>query len=288
MRHQYKRERSEFWITIHENENDSYTITTTEKYIIIINRFFPLLQMISPKGWTESNMYPGLYNLWLPTGVCSPATIEDFMSWCERVTQDVLWLGKNKNIATFFEDELDFCIASDFNYHYGADRTEMGEAEYNLKYNIHNLSASEKSAYLDFVMNRMLESARYIPVHKGGEWVVSPMPATVTGRDKLAWQMAENLAEHMGFELIVPHLCCEKPEMKKLAIEEKINVWNNIYNSGNVTIEDDIMRKNVILFDDLYQSGTTMWQYARFLKELGAKSVWGLVCVKSLKDSDNK
>ena len=288
MRHQYKRERSEFWITIHENENDSYTITTIEKYIIIINRFFPLLQMISPKGWTESNMYPGLYNLWLPTGVCGRATIEDFMSWCERVTQDVLWLGKNKNIATFFDEELDFCIASDFNYHYGAGRTEMGEAEYNLKYNIHNLSVGQESEYIDFIMNRMLESARYIPVHKGGKWVLSPMPATMAGRDKLAWQIAENLAEHMGLEFIVPHLCYEKPQMKNLSIEEKINVWNNIYNSGNVTIEDDIMRKNVILIDDLYQSGTTMWQYAGFLKELGAKSVWGLVCVKSLKDSDNK
>lgn len=288
MRHQYKRERSEFWITIHENENDSYTITTPEKYTVLINYFFPLLKEISPKGWTESNTYPGLYNLWLPAGVCGRVTMGRFMNWCECVTKDVLWLGKNKNIGAFFGDELDFCIASDFNYNYGEDRTKMGEAEYNLKYNTHNLSPRKESEYMDFMLDRMLECVKYIPTHRRGEWIVSAMPATVAGRDKLAWQLAESLADTLEMDFVEPLLLCEKPQMKNLAVAEKINVWNEIYNSGNVAIKDDIMRKNVIIIDDLYQSGTTIWQYARFLKQLGAKSVWGLVCVKSLKDSDNK
>ncbi len=30
-----------------------------------------------------------------------------------------------------------------------------------------------------------------------------------------------------------------------------------------------------------------MWCYAMFLKNLGAKHVLGLVCVKSLRDTDN-
>lgn len=41
------------------------------------------------------------------------------------------------------------------------------------------------------------------------------------------------------------------------------------------------------MVDDLYQSGTTMWEYAKFLKTLGARFVFGIVCVKSLRDSDN-
>ena len=288
MRHQYRRDRSDFWITIHENENDSYTITTMKKYTTLINQFFPLLKMRSPRGWNESNTYPGLYNLWLPTGDYGRTTIENFMDWCEHVTKDVLWLGGNKNIEAFFEDELDFCIAADFNFHYGAARTEMGEAEYNLKYNAHNLTAIQEDAYMNFMQSRMLECAEYIPTHKNGEWLVSPMPATIDGRGKLAWRMAEALAKEMGHDFVEPLLRCEKPQMKNLTVAGKINVWNQLYSSGNVSIEDDIIRKNVIVIDDLYQSGTTMWQYARFLKGLGAKSVWGLVCVKSLKDSDNK
>lgn len=41
------------------------------------------------------------------------------------------------------------------------------------------------------------------------------------------------------------------------------------------------------MVDDLYQSGATMWEYAKFLKSLGAICVFGIVCVKSLRDSDN-
>ena len=43
----------------------------------------------------------------------------------------------------------------------------------------------------------------------------------------------------------------------------------------------------MLLVDDLYQSGTTMWTLARFLKDNGAKSVYGLACVKSWRDSNN-
>ena len=47
------------------------------------------------------------------------------------------------------------------------------------------------------------------------------------------------------------------------------------------------MDKDVIIIDDLYQSGVSMWSYAKFLKSLGAKRVMGISAVKSLRDSDN-
>ena len=77
-------------------------------------------------------------------------------------------------------------------------------------------------------------------------------------------------------------------QMKQLLLEDKIKVWHDIYKNGKVEIECDVYNKDVLVVDDLYQSGATMWEYAKYLKSLGAKSVWGLVCVKSLKDSDNK
>lgn len=288
MNYHYKRERSEFWVTIHENDNDSYTITTPEKYVMLINQFFPIFRMKSPTGWKASYTYPGLNNLWLPCGSCNSTAIENFEKWCECVIKDMIWLGKNKNIEKYFENELDFCIATDFNFYYGADRTKMGEAEYNLKYNAQNLDAEQESEYSNFMTNRMLECVRCIPIHRKEEWLVSPMPATLADREKIAWQLAEILADYLELDFIEPSLQCKKPQMKQLTVSEKINVWDDIYSSGNVFLKDDIMGKNIILIDDLYQSGTTMWQYAKFLKQLGARSVWGLVCVKSLKDSDNR
>ncbi|MDR1492454.1 MAG: hypothetical protein LBT05_07020 [Planctomycetaceae bacterium] len=51
--------------------------------------------------------------------------------------------------------------------------------------------------------------------------------------------------------------------------------------------DEDITGKTVCIIDDLYQSGVSMWSYAKFLKERGAKYVFGISCVKTLKDTDN-
>lgn len=41
-RYQYKRERSGLWITIYHNEDDSYSISTGQKYVKLLNSFFPI------------------------------------------------------------------------------------------------------------------------------------------------------------------------------------------------------------------------------------------------------
>ena len=69
--------------------------------------------------------------------------------------------------------------------------------------------------------------------------------------------------------------------------QEKIEIWEKIYYDKGVILDNQIRGKNVIVVDDLYQSGATMWEYAKFLKSLGARCVFGIVCVKSLRDSDN-
>lgn len=75
--------------------------------------------------------------------------------------------------------------------------------------------------------------------------------------------------------------------MKQLSTKEKIGTWEKIYYNDGVILDNQVRGKNVIVVDDLYQSGTTMWEYAKFLKTLGARFVFGIVCVKSLRDSDN-
>ena len=46
--------------------------------------------------------------------------------------------------------------------------------------------------------------------------------------------------------------------------------------------------KTIVVVDDLFQSGASMWCYSEYLKRMGAKHVLGLVCVKSLRDTDNQ
>lgn len=288
MGYQFGRNRSDFWIVIHEN-NGAYNISVNKKYVDIINHFFPGLEDNSPTKWKRSMNRSDMSNLWLPEDCYNQNTVNRFIKWCEEVTQNVLWLKLNQNISDYFDDELDYCIASDFNYNfnYQEGRTEIGEAEYQLKYNSNNLSEIEQSKFANIIMSKMLDNCKYIPINNPLNWCVSPMPATELGKTKMAWQMAEEIARQMNLSFIEPIISCDKPQMKQLSIKNKIETWKEIYYNGGVIINDDLSRKNVIIVDDLYQSGATMWAYAEFLKSLGVRCVFGVVCVKSLRDSDN-
>lgn len=287
-RYQYKRERSGLWITIYHNEDDSYSISTGQKYVELLNSFFPMFEINSPTKWKESTMYEGVYTIWLPCGCYIDNDIDKFREWCGAATTEVLWLELNRNIDAYFFDELDFCIACDFNIIYGQGRTEIGEAEYQLKYNVHNLDYKSKTCYENIIIDKMLKSCKYIPMYEINGWCLSPLPASSNGKNKLAWNLSLELSRQLGVRFVDSTLLCDKPQMKQLLLEDKIKVWHDIYKNGKVEIECDVYNKDVLVVDDLYQSGATMWEYAKYLKSLGAKSVWGLVCVKSLKDSDNK
>ena len=52
--------------------------------------------------------------------------------------------------------------------------------------------------------------------------------------------------------------------------------------SWDLLIDTDLSGKNVILVDDMYQSGVTMQYVAMKMKEAGAKRVFGMALVKSL------
>lgn len=103
----------------------------------------------------------------------------------------------------------------------------------------------------------------------------------------MAWQMAEAMSRQLNFSFIAPTLNCDKPQMKQLTVEDKIAIWKEIYDNNNVVLNSHVRGKNIIVVDDLYQSGATIWEYAKYLKKMGAKQVCGIVCVKSLRDSDN-
>ena len=78
-----------------------------------------------------------------------------------------------------------------------------------------------------------------------------------------------------------------KPAIKEINWERKIKVWERIYQKGHVSLNENVNNCAVCVIDDLYQSGTTMWSYAGFLKSQGAEAVYGLTCVKTLSDRSN-
>ncbi len=71
--------------------------------------------------------------------------------------------------------------------------------------------------------------------------------------------------------------------MKDLPLVEKVAVLADAF-----TVQIPVTGKSIVLIDDLYQSGVTLWSLARFLKAQGAHRVYGLACVKSCRDTDNQ
>lgn len=118
--------------------------------------------------------------------------------------------------------------------------------------------------------------------------MVSALPANEEGQRKLAWQLAKEVAGQRTLVFANADLYIYKPEMKELPVKRKLEIWNDIYSNSEVALGESVEGNDVIIIDDLYQSGTTIWTYAKYLKSLGARKVMGVVGVKSLRDSDNQ
>ena len=64
---------------------------------------------------------------------------------------------------------------------------------------------------------------------------------------------------------------------------DKLAALNGVFH-----LDESVDDKTVLLIDDLYQSGTSAWALAKFLKKKGAREVCALACVKSWRDTDNQ
>jgi hypothetical protein len=72
-------------------------------------------------------------------------------------------------------------------------------------------------------------------------------------------------------------------ELKNLSLEQKVEVL-----VGSVSVDTTkVADKTIVVVDDLYQSGLTINYVAEELRQAGAKEVFGLAAVKTLRDDDN-
>ena len=213
--------------------------------------------------------------------------------FCQDYQQYVL-LGLSDNLKDVCEDELDFCLALDYNsdspesLRHGK-RTEIGELIYQIKYRKKIVKSSELVEHLIQALKRILRnklngdiSISYIPTDRRNKFY---LPRSLAGSLIASGRFQEILDSRNP--LIETTLIKWKAEAKDLHINMKIKLWENMYTNNNVEIDTDVSGRNIVVVDDLYQSGTTMWLYAKFLKEKGAAQVIGLSCVKTLRDTHN-
>jgi hypothetical protein len=179
--------------------------------------------------------------------------------------------NKYKDIV-FLRDNLDLSIALSMNYE-GDERSEMGELEYQAKFN------NEKSAEKELI-DKCKEWIEELPFYKYADHICA-MPDSNTDEESLPKRIVSSLTDFDFTDISKQVLWSSKTRKVKDAetAEEKLNILEE----SGLVIESklDIKDKTIILFDDLYMSGISMQYIAMKLKEAGANRVFGLSIVKS-------
>lgn len=191
-------------------------------------------------------------------------------------------LKKNEHIAPYFSDELYQCFALDYNFEKNPDEgtteyTKYGRLEHAAKEDRNKEAlAALVSAFANICSNH--------PLYKRAR-IIMPIPPNPSKTFHLPVELARELADRTGkrdgTEMI--RKAKDTPRLQELSLEEKPEALK-----GAIEIIGDVKGKSIILIDDLYQSGFTMWTVAKLLKQKGARIVLGLTCVKSWRDTDNE
>lgn len=271
-----KRLRSELWISVNIDN-----IVTSYKFKELLSFNLGL----NDNHWCKTRNNNYLLNL---DDIFLEQKVQIFLDYINRF----IWLSLNNHIKNYFDDNiLDYCVATDFNFNFDdGTRTSVGEAEFSLKYRRSKINDQEAKYYGNLLVNRIKDCYDILPINKKKVcFTTIPFNFNENENDKLSYNLVQKISSIL-YNYNVFFLKCYKPSFKNKTLNDKIDIWNEIYSNrskfkffGKV----DIMDKDVIIIDDLYQSGVSMWSYAKFLKSLGAKRVMGISAVKSLRDSDN-
>lgn len=293
----FKRNRSAFWMRINEDDDGSSRFFVSLDVSPVVKHHFPELESASQGGWKWGNS--NTENIFIPSYEADQVDVDEIKRWAEFAGNQCVWLKNGKHLTDHFDGtEMEFCIAADFNFATNDSssgnwhRSDLGEAEYQLKYHLPELTKMQKQEYAAAMSQSLLQTFDLLPLMDMGNPtgpIISSVP-TWGGSNCLAGSLARHVADRKGLSFVGPRLRTAKPQMKNLAIGDKVAEWTSIYNAANsVDLDSACVRdRDVVIIDDLYQSGVTMWAYARKLKACGARGVFGLVCVKSMRDSDNQ
>jgi len=182
-----------------------------------------------------------------------------------------LLVRRSPVLAGTFTDELSYCVALDFNYVDAKEGryTEVGELEYHSKYR-------SDAASLAKLANQVANVATTSPVLATSE-VVAAVPSS----SPVAATLADAVAKALNRPVTV--VTDRKTEsVKGLKADRKIAVLKDAY-----LVDPVVKGKTILLVDDLFQSGASIWALARAARRAGAVRVYGLVSVKARRDTDN-
>lgn len=277
------------WSKISQDEGN-WCLNLPPYYADVFTEQAPAIMSKSNTGWRESKSGITRYAYFIGLSEEDLAEIERFRDDYKQYPI----LGINEHLEPYFNTELDCCLALDFNFdHPGGTRTQVGEYERLAKH-------KKNTQAINYLIEGMTSALSRIPGLPS-----SSTPRCVTfvpprNSNPTEFYLPMIIAEGVVFSLdnaifhndnpIVISWCKESREpMKGLPLSQKLKAWSDIIARKSINISASVQGNSVVIIDDKYQSGASMWSMAKYLKESeGATQVFGLVCVKTLRDTDNK
>ena len=211
---------------------------------------------------------------------------ERFNNYYKMIDKNELQVIENweqqQGERVFLRDCLALSIAMSFNFTTNnTDRkyTVIGLLEHNAKNN-NDMEA------VDALAQHSSKTIKELPFYKDADYICAVPPRPGKNFD-LPSQVTEKVAQTLNKKNITNHFNYgkEKESIKSSKVEDK---WLYLEKSKLNFDGLDLNGKNIILIDDKYQSGTTIQFVGMKLQKAGAKNVYGLSFVKTMRDTDNQ
>jgi phosphoribosylpyrophosphate synthetase len=186
------------------------------------------------------------------------------------------WIEERRDLV-FIRSLMTTAIAAGEHFAEDGTRSRVGALERAAKYD-GSLSARQE-------VEGLLLSA-FQRVHGGRKIdAIAAVPASTPGAASLPAALAASLSKSTGIEDVSNKIRWSGPKakIKETAVDAK---WTALEATG-LTVEIDLQAKNVLLIDDMYQSGATVHFVASCLRQSGADDIHCLAVSKGRRDTDN-
>jgi predicted amidophosphoribosyltransferase len=188
------------------------------------------------------------------------------------------WVS-SQGSRVFLRDCLDLSLALDYNFvDVDGNRTVLGELE-------HNAKIGRDAKAIDVLSGLLSDAIQNLPFYASAPKLMA-VPAAREKAYDLPSSLASRVSSTLSKEDLTPHFSfhADKGQVKDSPLNEK---WLQLESADLQYSGSDLGGACVILIDDKYQSGTTMQFVAMKLQQAGAKRVFGISLVKTLRDGDN-
>lgn len=185
---------------------------------------------------------------------------------------------QSQGTRVFLRDCLSISLAMDYNFEGKTSRTHIGTLEDQAK-NVGDSEALRRLASL------YVKTISELPFYSDTK-LICAVPSKPGKPSSLPVEVAKIISGELGKEDVTEFFRCNGPwrSIKAEAIEKK---WD-VLEQADLKFERPLSGDAVVLIDDKYQSGVSLHFIARELQKAGAKEIFGLCAVKTLRDTDNQ